>query len=248
MNKKSLFIIINPFLLLAFNLHSQQHTGTIVCNEDTVTVQQSIKLENNTDSLVLFDAVRCERSSRGGFRIDIGFVKYYYNKNTKQWLGNYGSPLFAISILIQRFNFGLRFKPFTVNPQTELIFYNDTLFGNAILNPIKTDYYLGYSFDYNHNFSLEPYLGYSQSSFIVINQDELNKTYNIPQTNGVVAGITLNKYFNIKDYEYFNIFVSCAFTFIDYRKVHNELGFGNFEWMVGLSYKGFVKKHFLEPT
>ncbi len=245
MNKS--FIVLISFFILSFNLHSQQHTSTIVCNEDTVTVQHRIKLENETDSLILHRAIRCEHSSRAGFRFDVGVAKYYYNKNTKLWLGNHGSPVFSLSIPINRFSFGLKFKPFTVNPQSELIFNNDTLFVNANLNPIKIDYYLGYSFDYNHNFSLEPYLGFSRSSFVVINQDELNQTYSIPKVSGLITGITFNKYFNIKDYEYFVIFANAAYTFIDYRKVHDKLGFGYFEWSVGVSYKAFVKKHFYEP-
>src|SRR5690606_15321916 len=141
---------------------SQKYDFKTICYPDTLTIQGSLNIKGMGDS-TSFKAVRCEKRTNAGLRVEIGFSKYYYNTATENWLGNHGGPNFNFILTINKFNIGLRFKPWTVNPKSDLTFRNDTLSRLAELNPVKIDYYLGYSIDLKNNISLEPYLGYSRT-------------------------------------------------------------------------------------
>ena len=81
-------------------------------------------------------------------------------------------------------------------------FNEQTLPTTAKLNNIRLDYYVGYSLDFGKLISLEPYAGYNRTSFLVINEKELNQEFTFNKTGGLIIGTTLNKYFKLKDYGY----------------------------------------------
>ena len=126
-------------------------------------------------------------------------------------------------LVIDRLNFGLRFKPWTITPKKELEFAGNTLAKNAKLNNIKVDYYVAYSMDLDKLFSIEPYLGYSQTTFLVINEDELEEKFPTKKLGGLVSGITLNKYFKVKRHEYFVAFATLGYNTINFEKMHPDL-------------------------
>jgi hypothetical protein len=219
------------------------------CNTDTLIahIDRRHHLGRDVnDTATTYKAFDCTKISRFGLRLDIGFASYSYNDKTKRWLGNHPGPSFNFILVYEKFNLGFRFKPWTVNPGTQMIFGNDTLTRRADLNPVKLDYYMGYSIDMKNNFSIEPYLGLTRNMFIVINEDELNKTFHIRTATGLIAGVTFNKYFKLKEFKFISAFAGAGYASTDFTKTNNKLDKGYFEWTIGVSCKGFFKKHFLE--
>lgn len=226
-------------LLLLFTAHlswAQQIDRTITCGTDTVTVR-----EHWGD----LKAFICQRGGDFGARIELGYTNYYHSIQTRQWLGQYGGPNFGLILAYRKLNVGIRFKPATVIPQQNLVFNNDTLIALAKLNPVRIDYFAGYSFDFKYNFSIEPYLGYSRNSFHVINEADLNTTYQIEPASGMIAGISVNKYFKLKKkYQFLAVFGNLGYATTQYQSTHPQLDNGYWEWTLGIAYKGFWEKVF----
>ena len=237
------------FLLLSVNVWGQKIDNVVFCSLDTFLVKPAPEFRHipkiTIDSFEPYKAVWCEKSSKVGARIEIGISSFHYNQKTKDWLGNHGAPNFNFILVYDKFNLGFRFKPFTISPNKELMFDNKILPKYANLNPIKLDFYLGYSFDFRH-ISIEPYLVLSRNIFTVINEDKLQETFAIPSVTGFINGITVNKYFRIKNYEYVSIFSNIGYSIVDYKKVHNALGNNYFEWSLGIAYKGFFTRKFIQ--
>ena len=237
------------FLTLSGSVYGQIIIDEIFCSLDTMLVKPVNEFRHiqkaSIDSFEPYKAVWCEKRSKFGARIEIGISSYYYTQKTRNWLGNHGGPNFNFILTYDKFNFGFRFKPWTVNPGEELLFDNSLLPKYADLNPIKLDFYIGYSFDFKH-ISLEPYLGLSRNIFTVINEGELQETFSIPSVTGFINGVTVNKYFRIKKYEYISVFANVGYSIVDYTKVHNTLGKNYFEWSLGIAYKGFFTKKFMQ--
>ena len=166
----------------------------------------------------------------------------------KKWLGNHKAVLFGFSFVHRRINLGAKFKFATTTPKSLLVFNGDTLTYEAKLNPPKIDFYAGYSLDLKYNFSIEPYFGITRNIFYVINEKELNKSFNIPGVNGVNTGVTLNKYFKLKEFQFLSLFLTYGYGFTNFKKVNSSLGVGYSEWTLGLSYKVFAKKRFHEKV
>ena len=225
-------------------LFGQKWNPEIICSTDTLTVEPYISMKHtpkkaNNLNQELFKIVKCRTRSTVGFRMDVAISNYYYGDKTTSWLGQHGGPNFNFILVVNKLNFGLRFKPWTIDPKKEMAFNGQILPTTANLNNIKLDYYTGYSMDFGRLISVEPYLGYNRTSFLVINEDELNQKFSFNKTGGLILGTTLNKYFKIKEHEYMSVFGTVGYGFIDYRKVHPDLDNGYFEWNIGIAYKGF---------
>ena len=237
------------FLLLSVNVFGQRTDNVIFCSLDTFLVKpisENIRIRKTpVGSFTPYKAVWCEKRSKFGTRFEFGVSRCHYNQKTRDWIGNHGTPNFNFILLYDKVNFGFRFKPWTVNPNEELSFHNKVLPKYAKLNPIKLDFYIGYSFDFTH-LSLEPYLGMTRNIFEVINEDELQETFSFPSITGFINGVTVNKYFRIKNYEYISVFASIGYSIVDYAKVHSALGKNYFEWSLGISYKIFYTERFIQ--
>lgn len=239
------FLVLLSVVIFNTNLFAQKWDGKIKCSTDTMVIEGTLRKEVNNkiiDSTYSYKAITCKTRSRIGVRFDLGVSNYYYGEKTTQWLGQHGGPNFGFYVVAGKLSIGLKFKPWTVEPGSVLIFNGVPLPDYARLNPIKTDYTVGYSFDFKWNISLEPFLGFNRSTFSVINEAELKQKYSLLSTGGLITGLTLNKYFRLKDYEYLALFVSAGYGFVDYSIVHPDLDYGYLEWTAGLSYKGFFNK------
>lgn len=242
-------ILLIYFVLFSSNcIVAQRVNKDVICHADTFIIRGQVKVRDAgnkwIDSTYLYRAQLCQSRSIVGLRLDLGFAKYFYNEPTASWLGNHGGPVFNLSLAIKTLNFGVRFKPWTIHPLEELDFNGIPLPTQAELNPIKIDYYIGYSIDFKKNISLEPSLGYSSSIFKVINEDKLGQNYSLPGTGGMVCELTLNKYFNLQQYEYICIFGSFGYGFVDFKNVHASLDTGYYAWSIGLAFKDFFKKQY----
>jgi hypothetical protein len=239
-------ISIILFTISVLNGFSQKYLRDTVSFGDTLMITNPRSVKVLPDTATVYKALNCKTRSNFGFRIEVAVSNYYYSQKVEQWLGNHWGPNFNFVFVYDKVNVGFRFKPATVIPKKELVFNSDTLTKAAMLNPVKIDFYLGYSVDFKYKISIEPYLGFSRTIFQVINEDSLNKKYSIPSAKGFSSGIVINKYFRIKKYQYISVFASSGYSFVDYRKVNKNLDTGYFEWTIGVAYKIFGEKNFLK--
>jgi hypothetical protein len=241
-------ILLAAFAIVIFNTaYAQKWERETICSSDTLRVEPHIPMKHalkNQDStwLVPYRIVKCITRSNIGLRLDAGVSGYTYGAMTSDWIGNHAGPNFGLALAIDKLNIGFRFKPWTVDLKKEMEFDGVTLPTVARLNAIKLDYYTGYSFDFERLISIEPYLGYNRSSFIVINEDELNQEYSFRKTGGFIFGTTLNKYFKVGEYQYVSVYGSAGYSLVNYEKIHPGLDNGYFEWTLGVASKGFFTK------
>ena len=244
---KRLFIITTVILIttIAFG---QKWNGDTICSTDTLVVHPRLSMKYNPDTpnpnQKPYKMVECWTRSNIGLRMELGFSNYYYGERTKSWMGQHVGPNFSFSLAVDKLNFGVRFKPWTIEPAKEMVFVGQTLPTNASFNNIRFDYYVGYSLDFNNLISLEPYAGYNRTMFILLNEKDVGHDVPFKNTGGLIVGATLNKYFKIKDYEYLSLFGSAGYGFVNYEKVHPDLDNGYFEWTLGIAVKLFMKKNF----
>jgi len=246
---KRILLIITFTILVSTITLGQKWNPETICSSDTLIVEPYRPMKynpENTEALTQkpYKIVECKTRSDIGFRFEIAVSNYYYGEKTTSWIGQHGGPNFNFILVVDKLNFGFRFKPWSVEPKKELDFNGQTLPTTATLNVIKLDYYLGYSFDFKKLISVEPYVGYNRSSFVVINEDELNQKFTFDKTGGPIVGATLNKYFKLKEYEYLSVIGTAGYGFVNYEKVHSALDNGYFEWNLGIAYKGFATKRF----
>lgn len=237
----------NPISLIIFSIlgatsYGQRYDKEKHCGTDTIMVNNYIR---KTGESIKYKIFQCTQVSNFGIRVDIGFNTYTYSNNTKQWLGYHNGVLLGLTGAYKNFNFGIKFKPATVNPKSVLVFNGDTLPKNAELNPIKFEYDISYSLALKYNFAIEPYIALTNNSFHVINQNELNKNYKISKSIGLTTGLTLNKYFQLKDFRFLAVFVKYGYGFTNFKKTNSQLSTGYADLSLGLAYKAFSKRKFL---
>ncbi|GAB3415196.1 hypothetical protein GCM10027516_06690 [Niabella aquatica] len=215
----------------------------MVCDPDTVNYGNGYSKLGPVEQ---YKAFRCVQVTKLGIRVDVGFNHYVYSSKTRDWLGNHNGPLLGISIAYTNFSIGFKFKPATVTPQTELAFNEVLLTSEAKLNPNKMDYELAYSINLRQNISIEPFIGLSANRFVVINEKDLKKHYEIKNAKGSITGVTLNKYFSLKGVQFFSVFARYGYGFVNFKSSHEQLGNGYSDLSLGIAYKAFGKKQFLK--
>lgn len=231
--------IINSYSSIGQNY---EYYKTEVCSPDTITIDNNnLKIRLPIDSLPTHREIWCTSISDLGIRIEFGFFGALYDKRTKIWMENSFGPAVGISISYRQFNFGVRPKVTTMLPRNNLIFGGDTLYDYFHVNPIKFDFFVGYSIDFDNLFSIEPYLAFSRNEFHVINQEDFNKSFKIPSFNSFKLGFTLNKYFSRKEYQFFTIFFNYAYSFANFTNINSQLGKGYNDFTLGIAHKAFSK-------
>lgn len=236
------------FLLTIFittnEISAQRITSNIICIKDTVLVQgmwtypRNYKLEDNTGS---FLATYCDIKKDLGIRFDFGISEYVHSKPVADWIGNHLGPNINFIIAFNKFGLGFRYKPSTVNPKEELTFGNSNLPKDAELDPIKRDYYLSYEFGLSNTISIEPSVGWTYCSFKVINADKLKQQFSFNKTNGLLTGLTLNKYMTWGNFKYAALYARVNYGFVDYSKIHTNLKDGYTEVALGVSVKLYFR-------
>lgn len=241
-------LVFSIFLVLsATSIFAQKQTSEIICSTDTVIVEPTRRMlikdstQLSSYNFEPYKAVNCIVPTKLALRLDVGVSGYSYGEKTKEWLGNHCGPNFALAVSYDKFSLGARFKPWTVNPKKELEFNGSLLPLYAKLNPIKIDFYAGYSFDFDYLISVEPQIGIAKSLFYVINETELNQTYSIPKVDGLLIGCSVNKYFKIAPNDFFSVFLNVGYATNNFTKTHASLDKGYFEWTLGVAIKSFYR-------
>lgn len=232
-----ILLLLSPLISFKFS-HAQRCDRTLRCEQDTFMYEDWRTGER-------FLAQSYSRVGLMGIRFEMAYTRYHYSPSTAAWLGNHGGGFLGVALAVKNLELGIRLKTFsTVNPHSEINFGKDTLIKKALLNPNRVEYFMGYSINLKHLFTIAPYAGLCQARYVVVNNDELEKkVYGIPKTIGFATGVTLNKYFTCSRGEFFGMFLNFAYTNIDYRKIHPGLGHGNTEWGLGITYKVFGINH-----
>jgi hypothetical protein len=225
------------------SLKAQNYNRNKKCATDTVNVSHYDQKFGQHQN---YRAFKCEQVSKLGIRFDLGFNLYNYNAKTKRWLGNHNGSTLGIGILYKDFTLSADFKPASITPKTELEFNGQLLTSQAKLNPIRIEYRLGYSINTANNFGIEPYIGYTRNSFRVINEEQLNKQYDIDKIPALTFGTTINKYFKIKGFQFIALWARYGYSFTNYEKINSLLGRGYNEFSFGLAYKGFTTRKFFD--
>lgn len=238
-----LLVIVVMIFLFNKNLSAQNYDRDKKCGTDTINIDYVGRKFGNQ---IKYQAFKCHQVSKLGVRVDLAYNHYNYNSNTKNWIGNHGGATFGIGLLYGDFTMSAEFKPSTVMPKSELTFNGQLLTTQAKLNPIKIEYKVAYSINTICNFTIEPYVAYTRNSFYVINQEQLNRQYQFDKIHSPTFGISINKYFRIKEFQFVSIFFKYGYSMTNYQKLNNSLGKGYNDISVGISYKGFIERVFLE--
>lgn len=235
---KKLRLLPFAFLLLHVS-NSQVYNRNPTCGTDTIHVNYRDRMRFDTVDYFAFD---CTRVGKAGIRFDFGPVFNSYNRATENWLGNHAGAILGAAFVHDKVNIGLKMKfESNVDPRSELVFKGDTVPYEAKLNPIRLDFYAGYSLNLKLNFTIEPYIGMTRNLFYVINEEELNKEFNIPGFTGFNMGVTLNKYFRLKEFQFLSIVLGYGYGSSNFKRINSLLGSGYTEWSFGLAYKVFAK-------
>ena len=238
------FLSIFFVLSITYFAKGQRIENDTICIKDTVLVQgiwtypKNFQLPDSTDS---FLATYCYYKKSFGLRFDFGFSQYIYSKSTADWIGYHQGTNINFAFAYKKLNFGARFKPWTTKPKSELSFDNKILPENAEVNPLKFDIYLGYEIDLSNVLSIEPSIGYTMCRFKVINEDKINESFSFNSTNGLLIGMTVNKYIPLDNFMYFVLFGRVNYGLVDYSEIHSKLSGGYYEICIGISYKFFWK-------
>jgi hypothetical protein len=242
--------MVNRIILLALAislstiLYSQRIESDSICIKDTVLVDGTMTYPKDThfeDLSGTFLGTYCDYRKNYGFRFDFGFSQYIYSKSVADWLGFHRGLNLSLSFVYKNLNFGVRFKPWTTSPKSDLSFDTIVLPANAQINPLKFDYYVGYDILLGDLASIEASLGYTTCYFKVINEELYNTHFNIISTSGFLFGLTINRYIPFYNYNYFVLFCRFNYGLVDLSKVHNNFKGGYSEICLGFSFKLYKK-------
>jgi len=241
--KRIILLLIT--ILLGEILHCQIRDNRLICDPyPTVINKLNRKLVNNkiVDSTYTIRILKCVKSSPLGLKFEAGYSRYFYNRKTAEWIGQHGGPTFGLTFIIENTNVGVKFKPWTLDTKESLDINGYALPMNTKLNPIKIDYFLSYNFTLKRNIIFEPALGYTRSIFVILNEDITGSSFSIPKTGGFLVGISASKYITINYNEFLSIFGNVEYAFVNYSKVSSDLGYGYFDFTLGIAFKGYFKK------
>jgi len=188
--------------------------------------------------VVAFSQFQERKEENWKFKLGFGTSTNYYQVKTTEWIGNHKSKVIFITLGKRNFNINVLFKPQTVNPLKGLNFDGVPLPQQAELNPIKLEMNLGYEYEMIYNFRIEPYLGYLNQSFTVINEEEIGHTYNIKSANGLTIGVNLFKYIYFGRGFSLGAFVNGNGNLINFQNVNPDLGNNYFALSFGLLFMG----------
>jgi hypothetical protein len=214
-----------------------------ICPPDTVLIEL---FKNKLEERIRYRAIECTMPSALGVRFEAGASGYSYGGSTKDWFENKIVPSMGLTLAFKNWNFGTRVKYTTFNPRVNYLFGYEVLDERARVISNKSDWYIGYSINTKSLYSFEPYISYSVDNFRVKNQSTLGQAFNLLSARGLLGGLSVNRYINIGGYEYFSVFMNLAYSAVDYTRTHPSLGKGYVEMTLGIAYKGFYLRQFME--
>ena len=179
-------------------------------------------------------------------QLGLGGSLNYYDKTTKDYLGNYRGTSYALALYYSDFYLGLAIKPIgkkTTEPTKEMNFIvtDPNLQGvNGQYSKINVTF--GYVFNFPLNFSIEPYVGYLNTSFHMKNEQGEEIDYLSKNVAGITAGFTLNKYFKLPGLgDFVVIYFTNNINYSNYSQFNAALGNSLYSMELGIAIKGFFR-------
>jgi hypothetical protein len=163
--------------------------------------------------------------SNFGIQMSVGPTKYFYDNKTENYFGNHWDPHFKLAFYYKNIFLGFEFKPATVNPKDTLYFNTGNLFNEAKLNIIKTNIEIGYTINLPLNLAIEPFIGYLKTTFLVINESQINKNFNLKPCKGFTGGFIITKFIDFNSSgQYMIIYLNNNLNYSDYSNMNSYLG------------------------
>jgi hypothetical protein len=173
-----------------------------------------------------------------GFAFDGGATKYWYDAPTSRWLKNHYGAALALQAMYRNAVLTGRIKFWSITGKRDLPITADTLLQRVEFTANRGEVTLGYIFNFTRRLSLEPYVGYAQSAFLIFRDKEFRDKLKIPSSSGFTFGAFVNR-------ELFTLtYLRCgaSFTYTDYSKINPELGRRFYTFDVSLMFRGRVRK------
>lgn len=175
-----------------------------------------------------------------------------YDNKTEKWLGNHRGFVFGFEVERKGIFALIDARIYTVSPGVELSINDKVVPLDAKINPIRTDIAVGYKLDLLTFLTLNSHIGWMNSSFKVINEDELGDNYDIPSKSGLTIGSGFNLYLG-KNYNYFVLFLKYNFNLTNYSKINPDLGVYFHSIEFGASFKFWSRRirdddRFIDPN
>jgi hypothetical protein len=179
-----------------------------------------------------------------GLGVTLGFTHYKYQPKTAYYLGNHNGANFKLQALYRNFVLAFDFRPATIELNNPVQYGEQIITPNADFNVIKTDITLGYYIALPHKFGLEPQVGTVNTRFIVINEDELNESFDLPSVRGLTTGLSVYKFFQFKGCgDYYGFYVNANYNHADYTRLNQNMGKNFIGVEVGIATRGlFFRK------
>ncbi len=235
-------ILFLSFVTVAQLSMAQQYTRALTCLTDTTFVPEFTRhyMERPSQNIPAHKEITCLRMAHMGAKGYGGLSSFYYNKATRNWLGNHLGGYLGLGLAYHQFNIALKTTVSSVTPNKTIAFGQDTLTTQDNLGVKRLEFITSYSIDLKHYISIEPYSGYSNTVFRGYNKTDTNKTYHISHAGGITFGVTVTKYFKGKNYQYLGLYASGGYTTTNYKKTAPQLGRGYAEWTAGIVFKMFA--------
>lgn len=170
--------------------------------------------------------------------INSGAIKYFYDDKTGNFIGDHWGQSFKVKLYYKDIFVGSCFYPSSFRNKDTLNFSGKLFYRNSAFTILKINIMAGYNITLPRNFNIETYIGYLNSSFIESNQNFVSKF-----SNGYIIGFTINKYFEIKENKFVNIYVNNSFNKSNFGNLSSNLGNKFYLIEIGLGYKFEIIKH-----
>ncbi len=179
-------------------------------------------------------------------QLSLGGSLNYYDNTTKDYLGNYRGTSYALALYYSDFYLGLAIKPIgkkTTEPTKEMNFFvTDPNLHGVSGQYSKINVSLGYTFNFPLNFSIEPYVGYLNTSFNMKDEQGVEIDYLSKNVAGFTVGFTLNKYLKLPGMGGFVVlYFTNNINYSDYSQFYAALGNTFYSMELGIAIKGFIK-------
>ncbi len=173
-----------------------------------------------------------------GFAFDGGATKYWYDRPTSTWLKNHYGAAMALQAMYRNVVLTGRIKFWSITGKRDLPIEADTLLQRIEFSANRGEVTLGYILNFTRRLSLEPYVGYAQSNFLIFQDKEFRDKLKIPSSSGFTFGAFINR--KIFTLTYLRCGVSLTST--DYSKINPELGRRFYTFDVSLMFRGRARK------
>jgi hypothetical protein len=159
-------------------------------------------------------------------------------------------PSYNINPIATTFNYKLFYRNFflyvgtnisTFTPSKDLKFTNTIITNQNEISLSNMNMAIGYMYNFNKKWSADFKLGINSGNVDVLYNNQL-KSYSPELVIGNTYGITINRFFKLKGYNYIVLSVGADYYTTDYSKISPDMNNQSVNYFLTIGYKGFNKK------